>query len=337
MDDARVYVPLQSQALVALDRESGAVAWKRDIESAWPPVLRDGVLYLAASDEVHALDPATGEQRWRTSLDRPVTAPLTWAAGWLVAVVEPGEIVAFNPSGGGIAWRTPLTGSSRSAVASEGSRLFVSLDDGRVVALAAPDGARLWEAKLAGTLNAPAATRDRVFVGSDNNRLYALDAGTGTLAWQWRVGGDVIGAATDSAGVVYFASLDNMLRAVNRGNGNQRWKKDIGNRPAIPPQVVNDVLLVTGVAPVVTAYDGRTGAAVGSYTGPAESNLQGAPMVDAQLRAYHVAMVVVTRDGRVTGLRPTAMLYKETAPTPMDVLPGTRLNREGDPKSQIPN
>ena len=94
MDDERVYIPLQPETLVALDRESGDVVWTRDIESAWPPVVRDGVVYLAASDESHALDPATGAQRWRAPFDHAMIAPLTWVAGWLVVVTEPAEVIA---------------------------------------------------------------------------------------------------------------------------------------------------------------------------------------------------------------------------------------------------
>mgnify|MGYP003694006485 CR=1 FL=1 len=33
MDAERVYIPIQSEQLVALSRTSGATLWKRDIES----------------------------------------------------------------------------------------------------------------------------------------------------------------------------------------------------------------------------------------------------------------------------------------------------------------
>ena len=44
MDDERIYVPLQSEELTALDRATGDVVWVRAIESAWPPVVHDGVV-----------------------------------------------------------------------------------------------------------------------------------------------------------------------------------------------------------------------------------------------------------------------------------------------------
>ena len=42
----------------------------------------------------------------------------------------------------------------------------------------------------------------------------------------------MVGAAVDGD-VVFFASLDNIVRAVNRGNGNQRWSKPPSTRPVL--------------------------------------------------------------------------------------------------------
>jgi hypothetical protein len=35
-------------------------------------------------------------------------------------------------------------------------------------------------------------------------------------------------------------------------------------------------------------------------------DLQGGPLIDSELRPYQVAMVVITRDGRAIGLKPSA-------------------------------
>src|SRR5438094_106235 len=74
MDAERVYIPIQSEQLVALSRASGATLWRRDIESTWPPIVIGGTLYLAASDEIHALDSATGAEKWRVPFDGRMTA-----------------------------------------------------------------------------------------------------------------------------------------------------------------------------------------------------------------------------------------------------------------------
>jgi len=331
MDAERVYIPIQSERLQALSRRTGAKVWRRDIETAWAPLLMNGVLFVAASDEIHALDAETGAQKWRTPFEHPMIAPLASAGDLLIGVFEKGVVIALAAADGHMVWNRELGAPSHYAAVSDGMRIFFALDDSRVVALNLPDGTSTWEQKLEGMLNQPSVARDRVFVGSNNNYLYALDDEHGRLAWKWRTGGDVMGVSGDIKGGAYYASLDNVLRAVNRGNGNQRWIKEIPTRPILPPQTLGDgmgyeeVVLVTGVSEI-DAFAAKTGAAAGMYVPP--SDIQGAPLIDAALKPYTVAMVVILRDGRALGLRPSAMMLPEPLNSPFTELPGRHLERD---------
>lgn len=346
MDDERVYIPIQPDRILALRRDTGAQVWKRDIESMWPPLLLKGVLYVAASDEIHALDPATGEPRWRTSFDGRMIAPLAAVpasigaqrsgiknSDLLVGVFGQGSAIAFAADDGRMVWTTELSAPSHLAPVTDGTRVYFALEDSRLVALSLAGGRREWEQQLEGMLNQPSVARDRVFVGSNNNSLYALDNERGRVAWKWRTGGDVLGVAADGKGAAYYASLDNVLRAVNRGNGNQRWIKEIPTRPVLPPQTFGDgkryeqIVVLTGVTSEIDAFVAKTGVAAGMYLPP--SDIQGAPLIDPVLKPYTVAMVVITRDGRALGLRPTAMMLPEPISAPFTTeLPGRRLERE---------
>jgi outer membrane protein assembly factor BamB len=333
MDDERIYVPLQSEELTALDRETGEVLWMRAIESAWPPVVHDGVVYLAASDELHALTASTGDTLWRTPLER-LAAPLVYDTGWLLAVVEPGEVIAMRADDGRQLWRQPLGAAPRSrAVPGDNDVVYFTLEDGRVVSLNLGDGSKRWEQQLPRMLSEPATAEDRVFVGSTDNFFYALDADNGALQWKWRSGGDVIGSASTDD-VAFITSLDNIIRGVNRGNGNQRWRKATPSRPAIPPRALPGVALVTGIDNSLTAFAARTGEEVGTYVAPAD--LQGPALIDPVLKPYRVAAAVVMRDGRVAGLYPLAMLFRDQPVTPLTALPGRVMQREQltPPKSQ---
>jgi outer membrane protein assembly factor BamB len=311
--------------LTALDRDTGEVMWMRAIESAWPPVVHDGVVYLAASDELHALAASTGDTLWRAPLER-LAAPLVYDTGWLLAVVEPGDVIAMRAADGQQLWRQSLGVGPRShAVAGDNDALYFTLADGRVVSLNLSDGSKRWEQQLPKMLSEPASAQGRLFVGSTDNFFYALDADDGTLQWKWRSGGDVIGsAATDD--VVFITSLDNIIRGVNRGNGNQRWRKATPSRPAIPPRALPGVALVTGIDNSLTAFAARTGEQVGTYVAPAD--LQGPALIDPVLKPYRVAAAVVMRDGRVAGLYPIAMLFREQPVTALAALPGRVLQRE---------
>jgi outer membrane protein assembly factor BamB len=328
MDGAHVYLSLDSDQIAAYDRETGKLVWMRDVESAWPPLSDGATVYVAASDEVHALDAATGDTRWRVPIMRKAMAPMTLAGGMLIVLMEPDDVLAFRRSDGAALWRSSLGGTVDTFAATAGTALYVTASKGRVIALSLIDGKPIWEQMLPATIGRPAAAPDRVFVGSTNNFLYALDAGNGKLAWKWRSGGDVIGAGATKDDV-YFASLDNVLRAVKRGNGNQRWRKSTPTRPIAPPRVLGAEVLVIGLSPSLSTFDALTGNPVNTYAAPGE--LEGEPLVDPDLRPFRVAVVVVTRDGRVVALRPQSTAFREAPAVPLTTLPGKPLTREAQP------
>lgn len=329
MDASRVYVPLQSKTLAALDRQTGAPVWTVDVDTALAPVVAGDVLFVSVVDGVSALDASTGAIRWQAPFDQQLIAGLTYSTDWLVGVSEPGDLVAFRASDGAVLWRRPLGAPTRFAPVTDGARAVAALTDGRVVAMSLSNGEMLWERSLPGTLSQPMMTSNRVFVGSDTNDFYALSTESGEIRWRWRAGGDVIGAVTDAEGRVFFASLDNLIRGLNQGNGNQRWRKEIPSRPASPPLMAGDVVLISSIAPTITGYSTVAGAAAGTYAAPGE--LQGPPLLDPVLRPFRVAMVTVTRDGRVAGVIPTAMLFREPMIAPLLQFPGVRLGREPVP------
>ncbi len=326
LDDQRVYVPVRSKLLVALNRETGVLEWSRPIDTTWPILPADGSLYVVQPGRIHALSALDGAERWSVPIERAVTAPLAWDNGWLVAIVEPGEALAFRASDGHLVWRRSLgAASTHPAVPGGDAALFFALADSRLVALASESGEPIWEQRLAGTISVPAVARDRVFVGSTDNFFYAFDTDTGRPEWKWRNGGDVIGAAADGE-VVYFASLDNIIRAVNRGNGNQRWKKPTGTRPIAPPVAFGGIVVLPGLMPAITVFVGQTGEAMGTQA--AAGDLVGPPLVDPAPKPFRVSLVSITREGVVEARRPAGLMFRETALLPMTALPGRAVARE---------
>jgi outer membrane protein assembly factor BamB len=332
MDDTRVYIPLEGERLIALSRETGATAWTVDIESAWPPVVRDGVVYLAASDELHALDAATGEHKWRVPLGRGPMAPMALVKDVLVALVTPDEVWAFRSSDGVRLWGQSLGGSVGPASMAVGANgIYIAIGD-RLVRVMLADGAVRWDKTLPGSLRSPALARDRVFVGSTTNDFYAFEPDKGALVWRWRFGGDVMGAAANES-LVVVASLDNIVRGLRRSNGNQAWKQAMTTRPAESPQIVDGVVVVASLASLVS-FNAETGEPIGSFDGPFE--LQGTPLIDPAPKPFAVSLVALTSDGRAIGLRPTEMMFRERALEPLGVLPGRILQREPNPRNSPP-
>lgn len=325
MDDQRVYVPLQSGQIVAINRETGVTAWSFDLMSAWPPMVSGGIVFAASTNELLALRAASGELLWRISLDVEVMVAPALQGTAIVVLLKPDQLRALRLSDGSEAWRrTIATPSATPAMAGDEAGVVVASGN-RVSRFASNDGRLLWERELGGSLTSPALSGDRIFVGSTDNYLYALDSSSGRLLWRFGAGGDVVGATADDR-FVYFAALDNLLRALRRGNGNQVWKRDLTTRTIAPPSTFGGIVVVSGNNPALAAFDAMTGDPADKFELAAD--VQGVPLVDTTLVPFRVAMIVITRDGRAIGLRPTRMMFREPALAPLQGLPGKPLSRE---------
>jgi outer membrane protein assembly factor BamB len=326
MDEERAYIPLEGEHFVAIDRATGATVWNVDIESAWPPLVHDGIVFLAASDELHALDGATGNHKWRVPLGRGAIAPIVIQGDVLFALTQPDEVIAVRVADGQRLWLRALGGhTGRAAIAADATGVSVGLVD-RLVRLRMTDGAVRWDRMLPGQVTSVTVARDRVFAGSTSNEIFAFDPDSGSLEWKYRFGGDVIGIVANND-LVVVASLDNLVRAL-RSNGNQRWKQALAIRPVAPLRMVDGVVIVAG-AESVAAFHSLTGAPLGTFESP--NLLQGMPAIDPTPAPFAVSIVVITRDGRAIGLRPEGMLFREKVLEPLKTLPGRPLQKEPSP------
>jgi outer membrane protein assembly factor BamB len=352
MDDDHVYIPLEdatttvdgrtvvvegSASITALDRDTGVVRWNTPIATKVPPVVAGGVLFVAADTEIHALNAVTGDRQWSLPIESSVRTPMILRGNLLVALMQPDELVAFRLDTREIAWRRSVGETGSVLMNADDRALYVSAGS-RLLCVLLADGSVAWEQPLQGTLSEPALGRDRVLVGSTTRRFWAFNPRSGKEEWMWAgriFGGDIIGAAVEGD-LIYVASLDNIVRALNRGNGHQLSKKDIGTPPVLPPRAFFGVVVVVGVAPTISTFLGETLTPVSTWSAPPEVELQGPPLIDEHLKAFRVAIVVIMRDGRVTGLRPTAMTFPEPPAGTLLTLPGRTLPFERAPGEPEP-
>jgi outer membrane protein assembly factor BamB len=291
-------------------------------------VISRGTIYVAGDGQVYALDAATGAILWSAQAPAPISL-VVLAAGRVLGV---GATIAaaFDAGSGAPSWTRPLddAGEPVGAAATDDA-LFVTFAKGATRRLALADGQIAWTYMVEGRPSPPLAIQDSVYVGDTANRFHALDAKNGKPRWSWRTGGDVIGAAADPSAdpkAVYYASLDAVLRAVNPGNGHQRWKRDVGTRAVAPPLALDGSVVVAGLTPTLSGFAPLTGIPQGTFDLPGE--LSGSPIVSPTLAPRAVAVAVILKDGRAYGLRALSLMFNESAPPPLTTLPGKTLTRE---------
>ena len=290
----RGYFAIAGDRLVAYDLESGTQEWIVDAAMTSAPAAGGGSIFLAQDNTLTTLEAADGSVAWKATLDEALAVPPVWHAGWLLIGTTNGSVMAVRSSDGDIIWRRDLGSPAHAQPAIAGNRVYVPLNDHRVVALNVESGQPIWERRLGGAPNEVLAVDTQLFVGSTDNFLYCLKAVDGTVDWRWRTGADVRGLPAVDEQRVYFVSLDNVLRALNRSNGVQQWIQMLRLRPTSGPLRAGGTIVVAGVQPPLRAFNSKDGAAAGDIPAPGE--IAAPPHLVVNPEDDQPLVVIVTRD-----------------------------------------
>ena len=324
LDTNSAYVALRDGRLVAVDLQSGRVRWSQELPTSFAPETGDGLVFVMGGDDLTALT-ADGKPAWRLPVAGGFSAPLRWDAGWLIASAASGDVLAIRARDGHVVWTMRLGSPVRARPALAAERVYLSLEDGRVAALNLLTGVTEWERTLGGTPGEVLALEERLYVGSRDKFFYCLATADGDRKWRWRTGGSVLAAPVVDAERVYYTSLDNVLRAMNRSNGWLAWDVGLPLRPSGGPLLVGRLLFVAGVAAEVRAYRTRDGAEAGAFNAPAE--LAAPPQVLPGTSDLLAAVVLLTRTGELQVLRRRV----EPAIVPLEAVPGIEVPLEPPP------
>jgi outer membrane protein assembly factor BamB len=288
VDAAHVYVALRAGHIVARRLRDGAEQWRKDLPTDQPLALDSGVVFVSSRDAIHALRGADGAILWERPLSK-ITAPLVARAGWLIVLAE-GRLLAFRSTDGAPIWQRDIGGSTQPP-AIDGDRLYVSLDDGRIVAVNLETGASIWERAIGATPGAPFASGDRLYAGASDRQFYCLKTETGEIDWVKRIGAAIVGSATVDVARVYFLALDNIVRALDRSNGNQRWQHAYRRRASTGPTIGGTFVFVASASSPDIWMWTTDGKPAGTLSLPAESAV---PPAVAERSAGELDVLAVT-------------------------------------------
>jgi outer membrane protein assembly factor BamB len=318
-DQQMAYVPLQNGDLMAIELNEGAVQWAVQAPTGFTPATGDGLVFVAGDKLVTALDQPSGDTIWRAPLTAALSGPLYWDGGWVLASTEAGELVAFRAENGEVLWRSALGSPLAVRPSAAGDRLYVALRNSTVAALDAENGTPVWSLALDQPVTGIVALENQLLVGTRANLLHSITLDRGRIDWSQKAGGDVVGAAAADEERIYFVAFDNVLRALNRGNGNLVWRRNLPSRPAGGPLRVDDAVLVPFSTSDIGAYLASTGAP--SFTIQAVGELGTAPFLRDNTRLTAPRLIALSREGALQGFAPRI----EPPPAPLAELPGVRV------------
>ncbi|MFF2852249.1 PQQ-binding-like beta-propeller repeat protein [Streptomyces sp. NPDC058001] len=123
-----------------------------------------------------------------------------------------------------------------------------------------PAGSRRWTYTTGGPVTPSLVVADGlVFAASKDGGLYALDERTGERRWQFSTGNGVYSCPAIAAGTAYVGSADYHLYAVHVNSGDQRWEFTTRGEVNSSPVVAGGVVYVGSDDGTLYAVTTRTG------------------------------------------------------------------------------
>jgi outer membrane protein assembly factor BamB len=249
--DGTLFVTLADDpALLALDAATGEPQWTFSPrgDGCYALLLEPDRPTLFTGDDdgnVYALDPETGERRWRRELFGTVTS-LANAIPELVVGTEAGEVYGLWPEDGRGLWQRNLPGRIGALATANGGGPFVSLLGGPTVKLQSERaGATTWETDVWSADSFLVAGRSLFAAGDE---LVSLDRRDGERQW---TGGSTTMCGPAGAGDTVYAASENEVAAYKFDGGlglggvrvdARRWSHRVEGRPEKGLVVADDAV-----------------------------------------------------------------------------------------------
>jgi outer membrane protein assembly factor BamB len=301
IDEGTAYVPLKSGHFVAIDLDRGTIRWAADLVSTQPAAVSNGLVVVAGDELLTGLDAKTGVARWKVPVTGGFSAPPLADSGWVIAAATGGDVLTLRGTDGRVLWTKALGASVRARPAIAADAAYFSLDNSHVVSVELLTGKPRWDRALPGRPGDLLVLDDRLFVGGEDKWFYCLNTKNGDQRWRKRVGGRPAGVPAIDEKRVYYVALDNMLWVLDRGNGVMKWKQALPVRPSGGPIVMGGVVVVSGVAFEIYGYRVDDGEVAGNVILP--SDLAAPSQVLPGPTVALAAIAVFTREGEFQVLK----------------------------------
>jgi outer membrane protein assembly factor BamB/Flp pilus assembly protein TadD len=214
--------------------------WKTSINApAWfAPIIGGNVIYVTNTQgAVYALDKVNGAIRWRSPTTPSLpSGPPVLAGNQVIVSAAGGTLFSLNATTGQRSW-TKTYGAVLSSPWAADNALYFTARDGNLYACDLRTLDDKWKVEVGASNHTPIYDQGTLFVSSQKVR--AVEAGTGRVTWEFNADAACSEPAV-TAHLVCFGSSNGYVYALNKANGQEKWKF---------------WTLAGGVAPQVTVAD----------------------------------------------------------------------------------
>lgn len=242
-----VYVGSLDGILHAVDAATGEERWQiaDNLSADSTSLVVDGTLYVGSEvGHLLALDAATGDERWRFEVDNAILRSPSYADGIIYTGTETGLLIAIDAATHEKLWE--FQGDPQELVGTSGVvNGTVYFHQAKMMwVLDARSGEIRWTRDInEGGVRCADPYEDLIVTCGADGQVTGLEATTGNVRWTFMTGdNNQPGALVD--GVLYVASFDRNLYAIDAATGEERWRFPIDGEVSYGPHVASGVVYV---------------------------------------------------------------------------------------------
>lgn len=262
------------------------VNWKMDTRAAKnsasyrlrPLQIGDRIYSIDTQGSIVSVDAYYGTSLWRHESGFAAIVGLSGDSDRLIVTSRDGDVAAYRLSEDGLEtiWQVRIESEIRATPVLDGDQVFVRSVDGKLRSLSATDGVRQWMVSrrvpvLSLTGNSePLVDEQTVYAGFDDGKLIAFDRSNGEVRWESTISipsgrteverlVDLDGRFVLQNGIIYVASFQGRLAAVQAVSGDLLWSRQFSSFQAIA--IDEDALYLSADNSDLWSIDRRTGSA----------------------------------------------------------------------------
>ena len=243
-----------------------------------PLLIGDRVYSIDTGGTVVCVDVVNGRKLWKFDTGLAPIAGLGGNDQILIATSKDGDVVAYRESDEELVklWGVRVESEIRATPVVDSDQVFVRSVDGKLLSLAVEDGSEQWVVSrrvpaLSLTGNSePLVDGELVFAGFDDGKMIAYERSSGQTRWEATITAsrgrteierlvDVDGRFILSKGVIYVASFQGRLAALQAVNGDLLWSREFSSYQ--PIAIDDDALYLSADNSHLWSIDRRTGTA----------------------------------------------------------------------------
>jgi len=242
------------------------------------PTFANGVVYVGSYDNnLYALRASNGEFLWKYPTDGGIVSKPAYHEGNVYFGSEDHRLHVVTARNGQVNWTYYTNGPVRSSPFIAESHVFIGSDDGFLHAVNTLSGRRAWTLDAGAPIRStPVVDHEYVYFGTEAGDFYCADF-RGKIRWRFKAKRAVTSSPLIYKGVVYFASMDATLYALDAKTGWVVWRFRLGKASISTPCAAEDMIFIGAADGKITCVDARSAKEVWSYT--TEHQVTGSPII----------------------------------------------------------